>query len=1009
MSQPRKGLLYATVSALALLFGAGIALVLMSHSRQAGQEGMPVAHLSLLPATSGSDPGPQWVAGADAHGQDGQTYFWTGITVREDEAVYRIYFDRQNAEHYHFLEKRSDPQAPERSWNLTLGYCEGGVEQILGRGHWGEDEEGPLRVARHGAHIGVFVGPRLALWAYDARALGGTVGVRSLLGKPQVLDVEAHDEILLQDDFMREKADTGAWRCAPGAFEIKSLENPVLSQNAFYFFGTGQNEKAIIGALWWDNYRYRVSLRGPEGSRIGLVFAYRDEANYGLFRWTATEYNRDGTLKRLGSRELVKVQNGREEILAAEDGGGFAPDQWYAAVVHVGYADVRVTIDGHDVFEVHDANLSAGAVGLWCDVNRPVVRAPDPHALSGSTYHNSLDQLMRQFAVFDDVQVRSSDSFEDDFRDPPDLAGGWLAGPGRWLVKARPGVAGWVEAPGSGTSKALIGRPAAARYQIACEVALGAAGAGLVFHYRDEQNCYLVRLGRDSLQLKRFELGRERLIDECKLAPMPNGLPGAGTGTERPYQPLRVRVHDGHLVAECPGRAIVEGFEKRPLRGRVGMWTEDAGGMPAAFRKFRMEPLEESKPLITTNAIYEEEATMQDWTRASWEWARPAESFLYGKEKVDLRFHRGQFPGDVEMTLEPREIQSRLHEVALTVAGGEGSEAQPQPFVDGYLFRYRGGQPRPDGSEAVVLELFRAGQVVAQASLSEREVRELASLSLARYGPFVVAKVNGKAELAWRDPHPLPGVRLAYFAKGLAVRDEATRIHSGSLVNETFSAAPTGWRWAGAAIAEITSRWDCDTRWTFFTLRNDLSRGKPAVLWCKRRFPGDVAVEWFAANKLETERRRDRSSFYSYARDINLTIGSDGHDLSKGYTFMFGGMDNRGSMILRNGKIVAQNDAKIPTNQSFHQNWFYLRAERHGGKISFYTNLFPGPPLVFEDPEPLTGSRLALWTFDHAMVVSRVRISGDGDGAIEDPSRIWPPVVTPYENELQTTPSRQSP
>src|SRR5208283_4882248 len=190
-----------------------------------------------------------------------------------------------------------------------------------------------------------------------------------------------------------------------------------------------------------------------------------------------------------------------------------------------------------------------------------------------------------------------------------------------------------------------------------------------------------------------------------------------------------------------------------------------------------------------------------------------------------------------------------------------------------------------------------------------KEAQPLSCLAIRRCGRYIVGVVNGRPLAVYRDEEPLSGSNVAFYTQGVNIRAEAIKITSNHFKNDTFSSAPVGWRSAGAAISEVTNRWQCDPRWSFFSLKNDIKVGKSAVLWSKYLYPGDVALELHVGNKME----QNRGLPYTYARDINVSICSDGSDLTKGYTFMFGGNNNAGSMILRNGVEVANNPKRIPT------------------------------------------------------------------------------------------------
>jgi hypothetical protein len=365
---------------------------------------------------------------------------------------------------------------------------------------------------------------------------------------------------------------------------------------------------------------------------------------------------------------------------------------------------------------------------------------------------------------------------------------------------------------------------------------------------------------------------------------------------------------------------------------------------------------------------------------------------LDGKPRNTL-WHRSQFPGDVELMVEPREITESNYQFGLSCS------KDGQTKNNGYVFRYKATDDK-GGSGGVLVEILRQGERVKEKMLTD-EVRQLSSLAIRRCGKYVVGLVNGRAVLYFRDENPLKGSKVAFYTQGVLIKTEAVRITSDHFHNDTFSGAPVSWRPAGAAVAEVTNRWQCDPRWSFFSLYNDRSRGKPAVLWSKHVYPGDVAVEFYFGNKMDAS----RGTPYSYARDVNVTIGSDGSDLRKGYTFSFGGNDNSCCYIMRDGVEVKRVPVRIPTTMDYHRHWFVFKAERQGNTIKFRVDQFfqnsekrnSPPEMVFEDSQPLTGDRIAIWTYDHAIMISKIRISGDGGDSIESPDFLAGPIKTVYD------------
>lgn len=949
----------------------------------------PSLKMTLEPVASNPDPGPESIVGAESGKGKGTSFPWVDVTAVGACKDYRIYFDRTDNENFHYVDRGGS--------ELTLGLCEGGVEQVFARAQLDEGA-GSVRVARHGAQIGVFQGNRLVVSAFDDRRMGGTVASRRLKPSGDLkLNAERREDLHFADDFMREeKPEQSPWHKvlgdpARGDFQIKNLRHPLLSANAFNYMGQGENVMALAGQPWWDNYRYEASIRGPVGAQIGLVFAARDEKNFGMFRWTARPVNPDGSTSGPGKRELVRVADGKEVVLASGE-GGYLPDQWYRVETLVSYARVQVSVDGRVFFESSDPYLAAGSAGVWCNVPKPKEAALDPKALPFQI--NSLNMLMRQNAVFDDVKVDSIESLEDDFRQPGALARGWLVGSGDWIVKADAGKAGeLVVQPGPWASKSLIGDRGWAQYQVECDLDPGSGMAGVVFLYRDESSHYLARTDGRTLQLVKTDQLKETTVDQAE-------LPAAAL--KDGFVHLNASIKHGYIKVTASGGAVVQGFEDQGImRGRAGLLaTPGKGGEPARFRRFRLAFLPEAESLVTTNAIFEDESSMKDWTSPTSEWFPPRNPLNVDGQPVNLLWHRSQFPGDVELVVEPRQIQDEKHEIALSVSkDGKGTN-------NGYVFRYRAGRPTNDGKTATVIELLKQGEPVKELVLKDdKKVRELSTLSLRRAGAYVVGKINGKPALVWKDEKPLVGSRVAYYTRGVDVKVESAKIVSDHFRNELFSNAPVDWRTAGLAIAEVTNRWQCDPRWSFFSLKNDISRredGKAAVLWSKYLYPGDVTVEFFVGNKMEGERGRP----YTYARDINVTICSDGSDLTKGYTFQFGGQANKASYILRNGAEVKSAPLTIPVDMNYHRHWFSVRVEKRGNRLSYRVDRYfsdPSSPakqpegeMVYEDEKPLEGNRVAIWSYDHGVMISRVRISGDGGIEAEVPGVNVPELKSIY-------------
>jgi hypothetical protein len=947
---------------------------------------IPKVVLNVSPAESEADPGPKVFAGEESE-TGGARYIWADLAV-EGSGDCRIYFDFQDPANFHFLDRRGS--------KASFGICEAGVEQIFSSGTL--DSAGSLRLARHGSHMALFEKGKLVISAFDERLTGGKAGARMIGGGSMVkLSAESRDDIHFTDDFMITESRSGLWRgngsATTGDFSVKSLKNPVLSANAFCYMGAGKGIYSVVGQPWWDNYRYDAALRGPVDAKIGMVFAFQDDKNYGLFRWTARNIEK----KVSGARELIRIRDGKEEVLAQSE-GGYEPDEWYAGSIDVTYSHVSVSIDGHQLLEVSDPCLAAGSAGVWCDVPLPTTLALDP---KGQPYSlNSLNDLMRQHAVFDDVVMRTLEGYQDDFRTPSPLAGGWLVGAGEWQVQAKNGEPGELSVNPSGSSaRALIGDRRWAQYEVETDVLPGSGAAGIIFLHRDESSYYTATVNGEELTLSRVGNNlqgnaRESVVDSTHLK--------IGDGAVH----LKSVVKHGHIKVTAAYKngssASVETFDTaQMLKGRAGLVAIGSGPNDkrvTRFSRFRVSFLQEAEPLITTNAVFEDEMTMNDWTNPTSEWLPAHHQHMVDGKPVNLFWHRSQFPGDVELMVEPRDIPEPNFEVALSI----GKDPSTGKKNNGYVFRYRSSDAAAEGaSRSFSAQIIREGETVKECTIPD-DSHVLSSLAVRRCGKYIVALVNGQPVLSYRDESPLPGSRVAYYTKGVSLRTEATRITSDSFRDELFSRAPVAWRTAGPfTIAEVTNRWQCDPRWSFFSLKSENKHPSPAVLWSKELYPGDVTVECFVSNKMEGE----RGAPYSYARDINITICSDGSDLTRGYTFMFGGDNNTGSMIKRNGKEVVRTvkPIVIPTDMNLHRHWFSIKVEKHGSKLSFRVDKYfqdeKEGELVYEDPEPVSGNHIALWTYNHAMMISRIRVSGEGGNVCEEPGVEIAPLKCQYDGK----------
>ena len=195
----------------------------------------------------------------------------------------------------------------------------------------------------------------------------------------------------------------------------------------------------------------------------------------------------------------------------------------------------------------------------------------------------------------------------------------------------------------------------------------------------------------------------------------------------------------------------------------------------------------------------------------------------------------------------------------------------------------------------------------------------------------------------------------------------------GVMLDYTFHRAPVDWR-IYSGKWRMMPRWTCQPRWNWFG-----GRGPMAVtVWHKDRFLGNTVAEIFAAQPMDSP----FDPLYRHPGTVSLTICGDGTNLDSGYSFVFAGWGNRWTRLLRLGKVVAETrDVLLPDNRddfqyrNMHINWRGFRIQKTGGQLACFFD--DKEILKWKDPQPLTGERVAVWTFDNSLLVARARITAD--------------------------------
>ena len=279
--------------------------------------------------------------------------------------------------------------------------------------------------------------------------------------------------------------------------------------------------------------------------------------------------------------------------------------------------------------------------------------------------------------------------------------------------------------------------------------------------------------------------------------------------------------------------------------------------------------------------------------------------------------------------------------------------------------------------------------LVARIYLGE-ELLALKSLRFARLSSAGLRLDDGRAVLSVNDEEigveherPFRGFLPAYACIG--AHDGGAAVGSPLLFDYAFNSAPSDWIEDGG-VWEQHARWTCDPRFSWFGGRNESG---PARLWNKRRFSGEVSLDFYCAPMMLS---KGWPQGYHFPFNMQARISADEMAPGRGYTFVYGNVDVP-SKIMRLGRVVAETRALVNTElyrshpeiraEKIHRRWIHIRATRRGERVELFVD---GRPLLsFRDPEPLSGPFVCLGTSRNGVMLARVKISAERTEGV----RLW--------------------
>jgi len=438
----------------------------------------------------------------------------------------------------------------------------------------------------------------------------------------------------------------------------------------------------------------------------------------------------------------------------------------------------------------------------------------------------------------------------------------------------------------------------------------------------------------------RFAIVRVRAGQESTLAECPGGLESGQ------WYRLAVRLLGGRIEALVDGDQVLECANPEPRGGGIGLLVR--GGV-ARFDDVLVQPAEQPLRAPRNEGSPAPDLPTSLGPQDSLTWANPASPWTACPDRPPLLWHQGDFGDEVEVSLPVVPVTEPAWRRIVFAASPSAPESEwlsvavdlrPRAKRANLILTEPGGKPAATG-----VSLGPAGEL--------RVVRQGNGATVLWCGRSVF-RTTGAAGLR----------RVGLEVYGPPVPAESLQVRSGEVGDYVFGAAPTDW-WVSSGTWEVTARWSCDNRWSWFAGWD----AGDAVIWNKVPIQGDVAVDCYMGIKMEAPGGPETYR----CRDLNVVLCGDKANPRSGYSFILGGDGGVKTQLLRNGAVVAEcPDIRVPPGYGIHHQWHHIQAARIGHSIRLDLN---GRPVFrYEDPDPLPGGYVGLWTRNSGVLVPRVTI-----------------------------------
>jgi hypothetical protein len=549
----------------------------------------------------------------------------------------------------------------------------------------------------------------------------------------------------------------------------------------------------------------------------------------------------------------------------------------------------------------------------------------------------------------------------DDFMRGEKDQGAWQILAGTWSVRAtgnpRMGANPFTYQckRGQGLALSATGLPFWDDYefQVSAKPGANTGSVGVAFHLRDKANYLLVRWrvgkapakGDKAVEIVRARGGKETVLAQGDGCLVPGQWYRLGVGTQ-----------DGVATAYLDGRKLVSAKDESLGSGKVALLVRDG---EAEFDDMAVRPCTGN----AGSALVELDGTVPRFagTMDRDTWAGTALQWRADATHPGLFWRHGDFLGDVDVSFAcdfSRELAPSATMSLLLAPRTGGADS-------GYALALHPTSAPVDAAKQqnYEVQLTWHGQPVAHGTVSAG-VKPM--LALRRVGADVVGLVDDHEAVRHSVSRPWRELtRLGFLATALRPRISGLRLRAGNTLDYYFDHAPTDW-WVGSGTWELAVRWPCTPEWSWLAGES----GGVAALWHKRRFVGDQTVDLHVGPRTvaHSENKHPRE----ICRAFNVVLCGDGKDVNSGYSFVVGvGKDGSGATLSRGGKVVAREPAYRIYSDA-HNQWINVRAEKQGDEVRLWVG--DQRILSWQDPNPLPGGNLAVWTRDNGIMIPRVTI-----------------------------------